>query len=59
MLSYEPVDITHVVPVKRDYGKQSGSGAGLTKTPAPTADRATDSAPPMSPRQSPEANLVR
>ena len=54
-LSYEPVDISLAEPVKRDYGKTSASatGAGLTKTPAPTAERATETVPAESGRQSP------
>jgi succinate dehydrogenase / fumarate reductase flavoprotein subunit len=51
-LSYEPVDISLAEPVKRDYGKTSSS-AGLVKTPAPPAERATETIPPDSARQSP------
>jgi len=52
VLSYEPVDILHAKPVKRDYGK-TGTGAGLTKTPAPTAAAAPETVPSESARQSP------
>jgi succinate dehydrogenase / fumarate reductase flavoprotein subunit len=53
VLSYEPVDIIHAKPVKRDYGKQSSTGAGLTKTPAPPAERDPQTVPEISGRQSP------
>ncbi|HVT82892.1 MAG TPA: hypothetical protein VHM90_19800, partial [Phycisphaerae bacterium] len=53
MLSYEPVDISLAEPVKRDYGKTTGTPANPAKALAPTAASDTESAPPASPRQSP------
>ena len=39
-LSYEPVDISLAAPVKRDYGKQTGTNPA--KAPAPPVEQAME-----------------